>query len=297
MYEVDGIRARLQWKPPSIVEVARTAGSLPLVPVSILLVAGLTAVLAPVIAPEDPLRIDLGNRLQPPLGWGGDAEHPLGTDELGRDILSRLIFGSQVSLTVGIFALVIGAFIGTALGLVAAYFGGWIDALLMRAADMMLSFPLILVALLLAVILGPNTANVIIAVALILWTRFARVVRGEALSIREREYVLLAKIAGASPFRIMGRHILPNLANTVVVLASIQMGGVILTEASLSFLGAGIPPPAPTWGSMVSRGRDFVTTAWWLSAIPGLAIMLLVLSLNLMGDWLRDRLDPRLRPV
>jgi peptide/nickel transport system permease protein len=228
---------------------------------------------------------------------GGSWAYPLGTDPVGRDILSRLIIGTQITLAVSTAALLVGAIAGTALGLIAGYFGGIADKIIMRLADVAIGFPIILLAVLLAVVSGPRAENIVISVGLILWSRFARVVRAEVLSLRERDYVALARVSGASSGQIIRWHLLPNVMNTVVVLASLQIGFTILTEASLSFLGAGIPPPAPAWGAMVAEGRNYVVQAWWVPTMPGLAILLAVLAFNLLGDWLRDTFDPKLRQV
>ncbi len=256
------------------------------------------AVLAPWLAPHDPLEGRLAHKLRPPV-WlpGGDWTYPLGTDPLGRDILSRLIHGARVSLSVSLVAILIGGIVGTALGLVAGYFGGWTDALIMRAVDVAFSMPTILLALVLAAVIGPSFQTVIVIVALLLWARYARQVRGEVLSVRERDFVAQARIAGCSHLRIIAGHVLPNVTNTLIVLATLQVGYVILLEGTLSFLGVGIPPPLPAWGLMVATGRGLIVSAWWVSFFPGLAIVLTVLTLNLLGDWLRDRLDPRLRQV
>jgi peptide/nickel transport system permease protein len=250
------------------------------------------------IAPYDASAASLSARLRPPV-WlsGGSWAHPLGTDPVGRDILSRLIIGTQITLAVSTAALIVGAVAGTALGLIAGYFGGIADKIIMRLADVAIGFPLILLAVLLAVVSGPRAENIVISVGLILWSRFARVVRAEVLSLRERDYVALARVSGASSSQIIRWHLLPNVMNTVVVLASLQIGFTILTEASLSFLGAGIPPPAPAWGAMVAEGRNYVVQAWWVPTMPGLAILLAVLAFNLLGDWLRDTFDPKLRQV
>jgi peptide/nickel transport system permease protein len=250
------------------------------------------------IAPYDANAASLAARLRPPV-WmtGGSWAYPLGTDPVGRDILSRLIIGTQITLAVSTAALIVGAVVGTGLGLVAGYFGGIADKIIMRFADVAIGFPIILFAVLLAVVSGPRSENVVISVALILWSRFARVVRGDVLSLRERDYVALARVSGASSSQIIRWHLLPNVMNTVVVLASLQIGFTILTEASLSFLGAGIPPPTPAWGAMVAEGRNYVLQAWWVPTMPGLAILLAVLAFNLLGDWLRDTFDPKLRQV
>ena len=274
-------RRRPQWLP--------LAGSV------IIVVFIVTAIGADLIAPHSPTEVDLQDRLLPPA-WaeGGSMKNLLGTDRIGRDLLSRIIHGSQVSLEVALATVVLGVGLGTLVGLLAGYFGGIVDIVLMRLVDLMLSIPLILFALLFVVLSRPSMLNVIIAIALVLWARFARVIRGEVLSVRERDYVGLARIAGASNTRIIRKHILPNVVNTVVVLATLQIGFIILVEASLSFLGAGIPPPEPSWGSLIADGRGLVTSAWWLSLFPGLATLLVVLAFNLLGDWLRDRLDPRI---
>jgi peptide/nickel transport system permease protein len=270
---------------------------MPLASLGILAAFVAMTLFAPWIAPYDPLAIDISQRLRPPPLFGGDWSHPLGTDANGRDIFSRIVYGARIDIPIAALALGLSAALGTVLGVVAGYFGGFIDSVIMRFTDLTLAFPIIMLALLLAVAHGPSARNVVIAIAVILWARFARVVRGDVLSIRERDHVALARVAGASGVRIMSRHILPNVVNTVIVLASLQMGWVILVEAALSFLGAGVPPPEPAWGSMIAEGRDYITTAWWVSTMPGVAIMLAVLALNIFGDWLRDRLDPRLRQL
>jgi len=268
------------------------------VPLSIITLMVLTAVLANVLTPYSPIDISLPERLRPPF-WepGGSLAHPLGTDPMGRDLLTRMIYGARISLLVGFLGLCIGGGVGAALGLIAGYAGGRVDAFLMRTTDTALSFPIILFAILLVVILGGSLITVVLAVALVLWARFARVIRGEALSIRERDFVAQARIAGSSPMRIIVVHLFPNVLNTLVVLLSLQVGWVIIVEASLSFLGAGVPPPTPTWGSMIAEGRDYIASAWWVSFFPGLAILVTVLAFNLFGDWLRDALDPTLRQL
>jgi peptide/nickel transport system permease protein len=256
------------------------------------------AVLAPLLAPYSPTAQSLPDKLLPPA-WleGGSAQHLLGTDVLGRDMLSRLLYGARVSLAVAVSALLAGGVVGLALGILSGYLGGRVDSVLMRVVDATLTFPTILIALLLAVSLGAGLRTMVIAITLILWARFARVVRGEVLAVKTRDFVALARVHGCSHLRIMGVHILPNVTNTFMVLLSLHIGFVILVEASLSFLGAGIPPPTPSWGQMVADGRSHIASAWWLSVLPGAAIMLVVLAFNLFGDWLRDWLDPRLRQV
>ncbi len=270
----------------------------PMVPLAIITLILLTAVLANVLTPYSPVNISLPERLRPPF-WeqGGSLAHPLGTDPMGRDLLTRLIYGARISLLVGFLGLFVGGGVGAALGLIAGYAGGRVDAFLMRVTDTTLSFPIILFAILLVVILGGSLLTVVFAIALVLWARFARVIRGEVLSIRERDFVAQARIAGSSPVRIILVHLFPNVLNTLVVLLSLQVGWVIIVEASLSFLGAGVPPPTPTWGSMIAEGRDYIASAWWVSFFPGLAILVTVLAFNLFGDWLRDALDPTLRQL
>ena len=241
---------------------------------------------------------DLRARFTPPM-WleGGNPMYPLGTDNLGRDVLSRMIVGVRASFIVTVAALAFGSVLGSLIGLASGYFGGRFDAVVMRTADGMMAFPLILAALLLVAVIGPGVHTVVIAASLILWARFARLIRSEVLSVRERDFITLARVAGASNRRIMMVHILPNVLNSVVVLLTLQLGFVIIVEATLSFLGAGVPPPTPTWGQMVASGRTYIDTAWWMSLFPGLAIAIVVLSFNLLGDWLRDHLDPRLRQL
>jgi peptide/nickel transport system permease protein len=271
---------------------------LPWVPVGIVSVFVLVAVLAPLLSPADPYEQSLRNRFRPPV-WEarGSWAHPLGTDRLGRDMLTRIMYGARVSLAVGLLAVFFAGATGAAVGLVAGYYGGRVDAALMRITDATLSFPVILLALILAVTVGPSFLNVVIAISVILWARYARVIRGEVLSLMERDFIAQARIAGAGAWRIITRHLAPNTLNTLVVLLTLQVGYVIIVEAALSFLGAGIPPPTPAWGSMIAEGRDFVTSAWWVSFLPGLAILLVVLAFNLLGDWLRDTLDPKLRQL
>jgi peptide/nickel transport system permease protein len=272
--------------------------NLPVAPTAIILAFVLVALLASVVAPADPYEQSLRMRFKPPV-WeeGGSWKYPLGTDRLGRDLLSRMIHGARVSLAVGVVTVLLSGAIGAGVGLVAGYYAGRVDTVLMRMTDATLSFPVILLALILAVTVGPSFTNVVVAIAVILWARYARVIRGEALSLMERDFIAQARIAGCSARQIIWRHLLPNTLNTLVVLLTLQVGYVIIVEASLSFLGAGIPPPTPAWGSMIAEGRDYVTSAWWVSLFPGLAILLVVLAFNLFGDWLRDTLDPRLRQL
>jgi len=271
---------------------------LPWIALSIAALSIAVAVLADWIVPHDPEAINPINSLIPP--WfeeGGTAEFPLGTDRLGRDILSRILLGTRMSLGVAAIALLIGGLFGTVLGMTAGYRGGVVDALIMRVADTFLAFPSVLISLVLAVTVGPSFWVVALVLGLVLWARFARLIRGEILSWKERDFVALARVAGAGGGYITVHHLLPNVLNSLVVLCTLQVGWAIVVEASLTFLGAGIPPPTPTWGGMVAEGLDFVEAAWWISVLPGVAIVLVVFSFNLLGDWLRDRLDPQLRSV
>jgi peptide/nickel transport system permease protein len=289
-YRVDTLASILTWAK-RIAEV-RSAPKLPSV---IVLVSLVVALFAPAIAPHSAIRSNLRVREMPPaLMEGGSVDFILGTDRQGRDVLSRIIVGTRVSISVAALAILFGGFVGMSLGLLAGYRGGWVDAMIMRAVDVMLAFPTILIALILAIIVGPSFWMVVSVLAIILWARYARLVRGEVLSIKQRDFVALARIAGCSSTRIVLIHIFPNVVNSAIVLSTLQVGWVILVEASLSFLGAGIPPPIPTWGGMVAEGRKYLDTLWWVSIFPGIAIMLVVLSFNMFGDWLRDILDPKL---
>jgi len=290
---------RTFWFLPRVIRTIFQAKRFPgfslLILVFLLIIPGL---FASQIAPHDPIKGALSKRLKPPM-WsqGGSIEYPLGTDKVGRDILSRIIHGSRVSLTVSVIAIVISGFIGTTLGLTAGYFGGKIDSLIMRTVDISLGLPVILMALVFVAALGPSFKTVIIVTTVLLWSRYARLVRGETLSIKALDFIARARVAGASHFRIMFRYIFPNVVNSLLVLATLQVGAIILLESTLSFLGAGIPRPTPAWGLMVADGRELIVTAWWIAMFPGIAIMLTVLSLNLLGDWLRDHLDPKLKHV
>lgn len=271
---------------------------LPLIPMFILAVFIITGVIAPLIAPHDPERGDIRARMLPPI-WmeGGTTEYLLGTDHLGRDMLSRVIYGARISLVVVAVTLGVGLVIGVIAGLLAGWYGRWVDELMMRIVDIKLAIPTILLALVLVLALGQSFLIIVAILAIAVWPRFARNTRGEVLQLKTMDYVALAKVAGASTPRILFVHIFPGIVNTLIILASLEVGIVILLESTLSFLGAGVPPPTPAWGSMVADGRDRLAVAWWISTMPGVAIMLVVLAMNLFGDWLRDKLDPRLRQL
>ena len=270
----------------------------PWFPASILVALVLAAVFAAFLAPQSPTEGDITTKLIPPL-WmeRGTAEHPLGTDRFGRDVLSRIIYGSRISLLVSLIAILVSGTIGTTVGLISGYRGGLTDAILMRVTDIALSLPTILIAVVLVAVSEPSFRNVILVIALLLWPRFARQIRGETLGIKEQDFVALAVVAGRSSAWIISRHILPNVMPTLLVISTLQVGYVILLEGTLSFLGVGVPPPNPAWGLMIADGRGFIATAWWITLFPGLAMLLTVLAVNLMGDWLRDHLDPRLRQL
>ena len=277
---------------------ARRSQRLPLFSLGVIGAFVVVALLAPLLGLSNPQEQSLRKRFRPPV-WEerGTWEHPLGTDRLGRDMLSRIIWGARVSLAAGVVTVLLASAFGAAVGLVAGYYGGRVDIALMRFTDATMSFPVILLALILAVTVGPSFTNVVVAIAVILWARYARVIRAQVLTLMQLDFIAQSRIAGAGGWRIITRHLFPNTLNTLVVLVTLQIGYVIIVEASLSFLGAGIPPPTPAWGSMISEGREYVTSAWWASFFPGLAILLVVLAFNLIGDWLRDTLDPKLRQL
>ncbi|MGJ4998385.1 ABC transporter permease [Bradyrhizobium sp. HKCCYLS3077] len=248
------------------------------------------AVFAPLIAPHDPLEQNIVARLEPP-----SREFLLGTDNYGRDVLSRLIYGARISLMVGFVAILIAMTIGCTIGIVAGYAGGLLDQFVMGVLDVMLSFPALLLGLMIAAMLGASLQNLIIAIAITEIAPFARVARAPTIALKQQDFVMAGRALGFSPVRIMGVHILPNLISDVVVMSSLWMASAIRTEASLSFIGLGVPPPTPTWGSMIREGFDNILDAWWLAVFPSLAILLTVLALNLLGDALRDAIDPKLR--
>ena len=254
------------------------------------------ALAAPLLVTADPIDQDLTVVLRPPF-WmeDGSVRHPLGTDHLGRDVYSRLVYGARISLTISVLAALLGAAAGVAAGLVAGYLGGWVDAVIMRIVDLNLAFPLILLALAVVALLGASLHNLVIVMAITTWMIYARVVRGLTLSLREQEFVQAIRALGAHDARIIARHVLPNVLPPVMVIWTLEVARVILMESALSFLGLGVPPPTPTWGRMLAEGRDYLTVAGWISIFPGIAIMVTVLGINFLGDGLRDLLDPRLR--
>ncbi|MCC7364867.1 MAG: ABC transporter permease [Dehalococcoidia bacterium] len=271
--------------------------SLPKLPVAILVIVLLAGVLAPLIQPHDPIEGDLSLALKEPVFNGGDWDYPLGTDHQGRDVLSRLVAGARVSILIG-FSVVIGAgTIGVVIALLAGYLGGWVDQVLSRLTDVLLSMPFLLVAIAVVGAVGAGVRNLMLILIFMGWAQYARVLRGEVLRIRNADFVRLARVNGAGPVRLMALHIFPNITNTLIVLATLQLGTTILIEATLSFLGLGVPPPEASWGGMLNEGRPYLTTQPWMALIPGITIMLTVLAVNLLGDWLRLRLDPRFRQL
>jgi peptide/nickel transport system permease protein len=277
--------ASLTWR-----ELRRNPGAL--LGIVILIAIVVMAILAPVVAPYDPVALSPASSSQAP-----SPQHWMGTDVLGRDILSRVIFGARISLWLGLVSVGIATVLGLTLGLTAGYFGGWAETVIMRGADMMLAFPSFLLALTILFALGQSIINVMIAVGLASVPGYTRIVRGSVLSAREMEYVMAARTIGCSDGRLIRRHILPNVIAPVIVIASVGIAWAIITAASLSFLGMGVQPPTPEWGSMVNEGMRQLRRAWWISSFPALAIMVTVLAINLVGDGLRDALDPRLRNV
>jgi len=282
----------------SVSKIRTAMRQAPWVSVVILIVFLVCGLFGPFIMPHDPLKTNFTEVLNPPF-WqeGGSLRHFLGTDYMGRDILSRLIQGAGISLQVGFIVIVIAGVLGAVVALLSGYLGGWVDTVLMRITDMFLSMPYLMIAIALAAVLGPSKNNIILILIILGWAGYARVLRGEVLRIKEGDFIKLAVVAGASKTRIMIRHIFPNIVNTLVVLATLQLGIVIIMESSLSFLGLGVPPPEPAWGSMCADGRLHIFGAWWICFWPGLAILLVVLSANLLGDWLRVRLDPKFRQL
>ncbi|MSQ35509.1 MAG: ABC transporter permease [Dehalococcoidia bacterium] len=283
---------------PSLGSLWQSSRRWPLIPLFIVLALVLCAVAAPLIAPHDPLRGDLFASSKPPA-WlaGGSSEFLLGTDIQGRDVLSRVIYGARISLLVAVVVITTGGMLGVTIGLAAGYYGGQLDELLMRIVDFTLAVPFILIALVVVIVFGQSLELLMILLALFSWGGFSRQVRAETLSLKTRDYVAFARTAGASPVRIMVRHLFPGVVNTVMVVATLRVGQLILTESILSYLGAGIPPPTAAWGLMVAEGRAYVNTEWWIAFFPGVAIFLTVFAMNFLGDWARDRLDPALRQI
>ena len=261
----------------------------------VLALLGATAVFAGQLSRYNPGAVSLGDRLTPPVLFGGTWSHPLGTDTLGEDILSRVIYGGRISLVVGLCAVAISGTIGIGLGTLAGYLGGVVDDVIMRVAEIQLAFPSILLYVSVMAVLGPGLGKIIVVIGIVSWVAYARIERGVVLGLKEREFVEAARAMGAPSWAIIRRHILPNTLGPMIVVASFTLAGAIVTEASLSFLGLGVPPAVPSWGRMLADGRDYLERGWWIATAPGVAIMLVVLAVNITGDWLRDALDPRLR--
>jgi len=270
----------------------------PVIPAAIMFVIVFGAVFAPLLAPYEPQKGDLRARNIPPV-WldGGDSAHWLGTDNLGRDMYSRMLYGARISLFVATVAVTFGLIAGTTTGIVAGYYGGMVDEILMRLVDLWSSLPFLLIALIVAVSVGPSLGMVIALLAVSSWSAGSRNIRAEVLSLRGREYVQMSRVMNASDFRIIVRHLLPNVMHVVIVITTLRTGSMIIAEAGLSFLGVGVPASVPTWGLMIAQGQKFLTSTWWMSIMPGVAIFLIVLSFNFLGDWLRDRFDPRLNQL
>jgi peptide/nickel transport system permease protein len=288
----------LQTRPGRIAAVKHAFRRWPIIPAFIILTLVVCGVFAPWVAPQDHLKSSLRDRNAPPVWYEeGSSKYILGADPLGRDVLSRIVFGARITLIIGVVSIAAGLLVGTVLGLISGYLGKHVDEFIMRLADISLAVPYILIALVAVIAFGQSLPVLLGILAFSTWSAFARQVRAETLVLKETDYVALAKVAGASGPRIIYRHILPGVLNTIIVIATLRVGALILFEAILSFLGAGIPPPTPSWGSMVSDGRDYLATAWWVAFFPGIAIFLTVAALNFLGDWMRDRLDPRLRQI
>ena len=271
---------------------------MPILPAIVLSIFAFCGIFADFLVPHDPTFMALENALIPPF-WveGGSTTFLLGTDHMGRDVLSRIMSGASVSLQVGFFSIILAAGLGVILAMLSGFLGGWVDNLIMRVTDIFISLPYLMIAIVLAAALGASQNNVILVLVIIGWAQYARVLRSEVLRIREGDFILLAMVAGSSKARIMFVHIFPNIVNTLTILATLNMGIVIITEASLSFIGVGVPPPQSAWGSMLADGRNYISSAWWLCVWPGIAILLVVLSCNLLGDWLRVWMDPKFRQL
>ena len=266
----------------------------PTLPLAMLLLFVLAGVFAPVLTPHDPVKNNLADSLIPPAFIeGGQAEYLLGTDGFGRDVFTRLLFGARVSLMVAGLSLTIAVLIGTSVGVIAGYFGGAVDATLMRFVDVLLTMPTLLFALVLSIVVGASLQNVVLVLGFLIWPSIARLIRGETLLLRKRDFVRYAGAIGVPRYRILLRHVVPNVLPTLLVATTLEVANVIMTEASLSFLGAGVPPPTPSWGVMIDEGRALLATGWWIALFPGIAITVVVLSCNAVGDWLSDKFDPR----
>ena len=282
----------------------------PVLPMAVLATLIFCGIFAPVLATHDPYAGGIRSRQQPPPWlpdqWVSEVilvneevrpQHILGTDHVGRDVFSRMLYGARISLVVAAIALLSGFITGTTLGILSGYYGGWVDEVITRLVDIWQALPFLMVALVCVLLFGQSTQLLLALMVALAWNPFVRVIRSQTLVVKNQPYVDLARVAGCSPIRILIRHILPGVINTAVVIATLSVGSLILAEAALSFLGAGVPSPTPTWGSMVADGRAYITSAWWPTVLPGLAIFMVVMSLNFTGDWLRDRLDPRLRQL
>jgi peptide/nickel transport system permease protein len=284
----------LRWQPARVLQRLRVVWrGVPMVSLLVLTVAVLCALCAPLLAPYDPIKASPARALEAP----SLSQHLLGTDHLGRDVLSRLIYGARISTTVGFLAVFVAGTLGVLIAVASGVYRGWVDRLLMRLTDAFLALPYLMIAVTAISILKPSLINVILVIGLLRWMDYARVLRGEVLRLIETDFVRLAVVAGCSRRRIIFRHIFPNLVNTLLVLTTLGVGAGVIAESALSFLGLGVPRPLPSWGNMLAESQKYIYTAWWLPLIPGLAISLLVMSSNLMGDWLRDRLDPTRRQL
>ncbi len=274
------------------------SNKLPIIPIVLLLPVIVCGIFGPLFYPHNPTEINLNLKLQPPA-WAvsGQLGYLIGTDHLGRDLLSRLMQGARISLLVALVGVGLAGFIGVLAGMVAGYFGGKLDNSILRIVDIQMSIPVILLAILIAASLGAGLGTIIVCITLVFWTHYARVIRGETLSIKQREFVAAARITGCNKRRILMKHIFPNLISTVLVLATLNLGRAIMIEAALTFLGLGLQPPASAWGLIISEGRIYLSSAWWIPTFAGLAIMITVLGANLLGDWLRDTFDPKLRQI
>ncbi|MDQ6834401.1 MAG: ABC transporter permease [Chloroflexota bacterium] len=265
--------------------------------IGFLLLVILIAVFAPILAPYNPTKGTLAGRLHAPAFLSAEKTYPLGSDQIGRDVLSRMLYGARISLTVGFLAVLIGGCFGSLLGLVAGYVGGWLDETIMTLGDMQLAFPFILLAIAVIAVLGPSLRNLIIVVGISGWVTYARIARAQVLAVREREFITAERAIGATASRILFRHILPNIAASLIVVGSLDLARTIILESTLSFLGLGVQPPTASWGGMLGEGREYLNTAWWISTFPGILLTLTTISVSRIGDWLRDVLDPTMRNV